>query len=367
MKIDGKVITGMYVYSPEIEYTKNDFVIHSGIIYTCIKDVIGEDPGKSDCFKVYLGDKSIDSKEYLDFLEKGEGENKYISVEMLQTVMSYYLLGPTGKGIIGDYICYDPENFRISLRNSKVSSEKFTDPWTVISDIMAHENINHAHFRVSRFLPEISGYVGGALNISDETLEEDKKSVILRQYTYLGSSKEKIRLQELIDPIDGVIWYRSGEFTDKGLSKVTSWVCSVINSRALKAKVEDLIKIYSARLKVLNSMETHLKSNFRYRKFSGINGQTKIISLGKDLIEKEITVTVSERTPEGYIRNYETSVDLSNKSEEGKVPEYLIGGNYIMKTDEDRYLITLLNKTTGESPENAWFSGLYYKEYYGIS
>lgn len=391
MKINGsQIITGMYVYNENQEFTKDDFVIYDGVIYTCVKDVKGEDPKTSDSFVVYLGDKGrsitfseyeeslkgLDEnkiyledkrkafKKYLEFLETSEGENKYITVGMLQSIMSCYLLGPTGKGIIGDYIYYDSEGMRVSLKTEDRGI--FTDPETILSEIMFHPDINHALLRVSRFLPEINGYVGSCG--ASEYAGEDQKSVILRQYTYIQEdTEERIRLQELIDPVDGLIWYRSGNMDTKSISSSGTWKCSVINSRALKSKVESLIGIYTSRLKVLKSLETHLKSNFRYKKLD-IQGKPVSISIDDKSIS-EITLTISERTNEGFIKNSQTTLNLEDRLEGGEIPLYLIGKDYIINISQsdENYTIELSGKDVKSSLDNVWISEIFYKEYYGLS
>lgn len=369
MRINGsQVVTGMYVYNPDYEFTVNDFVISDGVIYTCTQDVKGEDPETSESFTVYLGDRgrAINLPEYLNFLETSEGENKYLSVGMLQAIMSYYLLGPTGKGIIGDYIYYDPEGLRVSLRNQ--NEGVFTNPDTVISDIMFHPDINHALLRVSRFLPEINGFVGFS-GIS-EFSGEDQRSVILRQYTYIQEETEdRIRLQELIDPVDGVIWYRSSNLDTKTGISSGSWKCSVVNSRSLKAKAEDIINLYTSRLKVLKSIETSLKSNFRYKKLGLIGKPTSLFfQPNSEDLTQEITLTISKLSPEGFIKTYETTINMGDKIDD-KIPSYLIGEEYKISStlSGDGYNISLLDKVTGLVPERVWFSGAYYKEYYGLS
>lgn len=367
MKINGnQIITGMYIYDPGCEYTINDFVVKDGVIYICIKDNKGEDPETSESYTIYLGDRgrSIDLQEYLNFLETSEGENKYLSVGMLQAVMSYYLLGPTGKGIIGDYVCFDSEGLRVSLKSGEEG--KFTDPETIITEILFSEDINHALLRVSRFLPEINGYVGGSLGVSEYS-GEDQKSVILRQYTYLQEgSEDKIRLQELIDPIDGVIWYRSGNMTTQSSG---TWKCSIVNSRSLKSKVEDLIDIYTARLKVIRSLESHLKSNFRYRKLELSGGKPTSFSIPGGLGEIEITLTISELVSDGFVKTYETSINLGDKLEDDVFPSYLVGERcrIDLREELEGYSISLSDKVSGAIPVNSWFSGAYYKEYYGLS
>lgn len=373
MKIKGsKIVTGLYVYDDKREFTTDDFVISDGVIYVCTRDVVGEDPKLSDAYSVYLGDKTVDPsdyqkflenhspddedylKEYKEFLENQEGINKYLSVRALQGVMSEYLMGPTGKGIIGDYVYYDSGNYQVSL---PVEFSKDCTYENIISEIMFHPEINHAHFRVSRLLPEITGYVG-SVSVS-EFSGEDEKSVILRQYTYLQEGTDyKIRLQELIDPIDGVIWYRSGALRDD--KAAGNWRCSVVSQRVLKQKIENLIGVYNSRLKVIKSIEDHLKSNFRYRKMVIQGERPTTLSPGE---VSEITLTISEEVGEGLVRNYETTINLNDRLEGGEMPSYLIGERYIIEFSVDGMLeLKPLNKT---SEIQAWFSGAYYREYYG--
>lgn len=370
MKLNGnQVITGMYVYKPECEYTINDFVVYDGVIYICIKDIVIDEekdktPDKSDSYKVYLGDKGsiTNISDYINFLETSEGENKYITVGMLQTIMSYYLLGPTGKGIIGDYICYNSEGLNVSLKEGTMGKD-FTDPTTVLSDIMTHPDINHALLRVSRLLPEINGYVGNQ-GITEYS-GEDQRSVLLRQYTYLQEdTNEKIRLQELIDPLDGVIWYRSCNLDNNPILNPTSfgtWKCSVVNNRSLKLKVETIIGVYTSRLKVLSSLENKLKSNFRYKKIELPGPKPTLLSFETSIENPEITLNVSELDSNGFITSHETTINLEDRIND-VIPPYLVGNGRIDITqNEGGYLISL----TGNS--NSWISGAYYKEYYELS
>lgn len=368
MKINtNQIITGIFVYDSSCAYTVNDFVIKDGVIYICNKDSQGKDPETSDSFTIYLGDRCTDLQEYLDFLDTAEGDNKYVSVEMLQAILSAYLTGPTGKGIIGDYICYDNNNnLEVSLRVSDEGT--FTNPETVITDIMFHPDINHALFRVSRLLPEIYGYVGNP-GISDYS-GEDEKSCILRQYTYIQEdTEEKIRLQELIDPVDGLIWYRSGNLEGDYNSSKGAWKCSIMNSKALKEKVENIINSYSSRISILKSLESHLKSNFRFRKIDVSDKSTSVyIDKNKnDVTNKELTIVLSTETSTGIVKNQETSINLADKLDD-KIPKYQVGDNLLLSF-ETTFIgnrIDLTN-TSGETPSNSWISEIYYKEYYGLS
>ena len=354
----------MFLYTDDAKFEENDFVVSGNTIYICkpkggVTEVSGESPGESDNYIVYLGDQSMNINEYLEFLETGEGENKYLSVLTLQTVLNHFILGPDGKGIIGDSISYSPSNGSYKLSNGAL----FNNPNTVLADIMNHPDINHALLKVSRLLPEIIVYVGN-LDIT-----EDNEGCILRQYTYLSETNgHKIRIQELIDPFEGLIYYRSADIDVDSVTSTTNFKCSISNPEALKNKADNIFSLYNSRLKVLRSLEEHLKSNFRYRRIE-ISGKPKDIiipEIGYNL--PEITVMITEYDQEKMLRyNSEISFSLSDRDSSGNIPLYGIGGNYRIRTivsisgDVSLYL-----EKISSSSRDYWISGVYYREYYEL-
>ena len=219
MKINSTSVTGVFMYTDDAKFEENDFVIYGTAIYVCkpkdgVSEVSGEIPPSSENYIIYLGDQSTDISEYLEFLTTGEGENKYLSTLTLQQVLNSFILGPDGKGVIGDSIMYSKdidENTGKPIYECHLSNGSlFTDPESVLSDIMNDRNINHAIFRVSRLLPEIVVYVGKPINTENTTT--DLLGCILRQYTYKSEDTgHTIRIQELIDQVDGLIYYRSAD------------------------------------------------------------------------------------------------------------------------------------------------------------
>lgn len=373
MKINKTSVTGLFMYTDDAKFEKNDFVIYGTTIYICkpkegVSEVTGEIPSTSDNYIVYLGDQSTNITEYLDFLKTGEGENKYLSVLTLQQVLNSFILGLDGKGVIGDSISYSYDSgkgvFECSLSG-------FSNPESVISDIMNDSNINHAIFRVSRLLPEIVTYVGTPLNVNSETTT-DTLGCILRQYTYLSESTgHTIRVQELIDQVDGLIYYRSADIDVDTVSSATNFRCATVNTDSLKKKADNIFALYNSRIKILRSLEKHLKDNFRYRKVDilGKNTEIQIPDIGENL--PEITVMITEYDSENMIRyNSEASFSLLDTESDGTRPYYGVGKNHkigvIVASDNGVNLS--LRTNSGQIPDSSkvWISGVYYREYYDL-
>lgn len=355
MKINNANVTGVYYYSDSSTYTPGDLVILDGIIYVCQEEIFGVSPDGSDKFRVYLGNKSVDIKEYLEFLETGEGENKYLSTLVLQQALNHFMLGPDGKGIIGDYVKYDSET------GSYETGFTLTDPESPLGEIMVDPDINHALIRVSRNLPEVRIYASNQ--------GPDDQCCLLRQYTYLHETTgHKIRIQELIDPVDGLIYFRSADIsTDVDISGIGSFRCAISNPGLYKNRFDQVMGIYESRLKLLDNLTSHLKSNFRYRRVDLTPGMTSFEFDDTQRLFPEMTVMITEVSENGVRKNTEISFSLSDQESSGVWPKYGIG-SYILeitpKGDDNSYLISLSGKNIDSS--KVWFSGAYYREYYEI-
>ena len=379
MKINNTSVTGIFMYTDDAKFEKNDFVIYGTTIYVCspkesVSEVTGEVPSSSKNYEIYLGDQSTTITDYLKFLETGEGENKYISTLVLQQVLNSFILGPDGKGVIGDSIMYSKETdtttgkpiYECHLSNGSL----FTDPESVLSDIMNDKNINNAIFRVSRLLPEIVVYVGKPLDTENTTT--DLLGCILRQYTYKSESTgHTIRIQELIDQVDGLIYYRSADIDVDTVSSATNFKCATVNTESLKKKADNIFALYNSKLKVLRSLVKHLKNNFRYRRVdvSGKKLEISIPEIGENL--PEITVMITEYDQEKMIRyNSEASFSLKDLESEGVWPEYGIGDNYkiriVVSSTNDVNLYLRTNSNQVPSSSKVWISGIYYREYYDL-
>ena len=379
MKINSTSVTGVFMYTDDAKFEENDFVIYGTAIYVCkpkdgVSEVSGEIPPSSENYIIYLGDQSTDISEYLEFLTTGEGENKYLSTLTLQQVLNSFILGPDGNGVIGDSIMYSKdidENTGKPIYECHLSNGSlFTDPESVLSDIMNDRNINHAIFRVSRLLPEIVIYVGKPINTENTTT--DLLGCILRQYTYKSEDTgHTIRIQELIDQVDGLIYYRSADIDVDTVTSATNFKCATTNVDSLKDKAENIFALYNSRLKILRSLGKHLKDNFRYRKIDIQGKKTDILipEIGDNL--PEITVMITEYDQEKMIRyNSEACFSLKDFESQGVWPEYGIGKNHKIKilvsSDGDVNLYLRTNSDQIPSTGKVWISGVYYREYYDL-
>ena len=379
MKINNTSVTGVFMYTDDAKFEKNDFVIYGTTIYVCspkegVSEVTGEIPSSSENYEIYLGDQSTTITDYLKFLETGEGENKYISTLVLQQVLNSFIIGPDGKGVIGDSILYSKETdantgkpiYECHLSNGSL----FTDSESVLSDIMNDKNINNAIFRVSRLLPEIVVYVGKPLDTENTTT--DLLGCILRQYTYKSEDTgHTIRIQELIDQVDGLIYYRSADIDVDTVSSATNFKCATVNTESLKKKADNIFALYNSKLKVLRSLVKHLKDNFRYRRVdvSGKKLEISIPEIGENL--PEITVMITEYDQENMIRyNSEASFSLKDVESESVWPEYGIGENYkiriVVSSTNDVNLYLRTNSNQVPTSSRVWISGVYYREYYDL-
>lgn len=379
MKINNTSSTGVFVYTDDAKFEENDFVVYGTAIYVCkpkegITEVSGELPPESDNYIMYLGDQSTDISEYQEFLETGEGENKYLSTLTLQQVLNSFILGPDGKGIIGDSIVYSKEIDETTgkpVYDCHLSGGTlYTDPESVLADIMNDRNINHAILRVSRLLPEIVVYVGKPLETEDTTT--DLLGCILRQYTYKSEDTgHTIRIQELIDQVDGLIYYRSADIDVDTVSSATNFKCATTNTESLKKKADNIFALYNSRLKILRSLEKHLKENFRYRRvdIQGKKTEVSIPGIGDNL--PEVTVMITEYDQEKMIRyNSEASFSLKDVGSDGVYPEYGVGKNHKIKilvsSDGDVNLYLRTNSGGIPGTSKVWISGVYYREYYDL-
>lgn len=366
MKIGNTSVTGVFMYTDDAKFEKNDFVIYDTTIYICkptdgITEVSGEIPLDSKNFIVYLGDQSTNISEYLEFLNTGTGENKYISAGVLQQVLNSFMVGLDGKGIITGVI---EKNDQSGTESSNLPGvEDMTTG--ILDEVMVTDNINHAIFKVSRGLSEFQTYLKGIDYVTDS------EYCILRQYTYFTSENHKIRIQELIDQELGLIYYRTADLTsNESRPSISNFSCASGNLEIIKKKADNIFALYNSRLNVLRSLEKHLKNNFRFRKLDIPEKTIDIPFSGIAQNLPEITVTLTEYDIEKNIRyNSETSFSLADKVSEGVWPEYRIGDNYKIQVSVsvDSGDIRLAVKTLSDEipdKEKVWISNIYYREYY---
>lgn len=380
MRINNKSITGLFIYSKDAIYERNDMVIVDNTIYVCFpkgsESVRGEDPTKSENFYIYLNDRTISQEEYQDilcisekekrykkFLETSEGENSVVDVATLQGILNHFMIGIDSKGIIGDCIELTRNGTYRVIVNGKEYSDSITDYNNILSTIFMDDNINNAIFRVSNNLPELEIYGVG-------------KYCILKQYTTIREIEHverKVRIQELIDPDSGLIYLRYlilGENNSPGEFK-----CSVINAYHIKEQIDKILEVYTSRLNYLQVLEENLKDNFRYRQL-----------LRDDITSYSITINLSDPTdtetyfvgPTDFItvllkkKLSDLNEDLVYESESVSISlKESLNQSYLIFDGEYKLILTLspdktkLTISTNDDENKITISEITYREYYG--
>lgn len=342
MIINGKNVTGLFIYDKDATYERNDMVVDGTAIYVCSPigsdSVKGEKPSESDNFYIYLCDRFETIEGYLRSIKTGELDVKAISIDTLQSILNHFMTGFDSKGVIGDCIVENDGNYEVVINGGQRSITNYNN---ILSDIMIGEDINNGILKVSGNLPELLIY-----GMSDVC--------ILRQYTTYSNST-RIRVQELIDPVSGLIYLRS----IKGNETPGAFKCSIVKSYKIKDQINKILEVYSSRIEYMNKLEESLKGNFRYR---SINFPDETNSTTQDLGDSRIVTLLltKERDGNGFLRTDNITIDLFYRNRVENPVYYIFGG-------ENR--LTIIDRGDGvytftTDPEII-ISDITYREYYG--
>lgn len=216
MRIDEKVITGMFRYHDDIIFTESDFVISpNNSLYVVIKETSGRNPdlGYSDYYAPYSSGEQYDLATYEDFTnylgslgDDSELGNKVVTLGLLSQILDTYLMGIDGSGKIRNKIFSD----EIWFTNYLGDITKTTCDNNPLDILMESSEINHGYFIIEdkilleNFISDISSY-----NVSGELMG------ILRQYTYDNEFNYTIRIQEIIEVVTGNLFYRYAINTER--------------------------------------------------------------------------------------------------------------------------------------------------------
>ncbi len=131
--------------------------------------------------------------------------DKYISGNVLNQILQDSFFGVNEEGVITNYVYTntDDEGNEV-LEYSIGGSLANIEDNKILNAIMKSPDLNNGMFNVSRALSEIAAYVNRGANT---------ESVLVKQYTYLDTSggNKRVRIQELVDPSLGSIYYRWSE------------------------------------------------------------------------------------------------------------------------------------------------------------
>lgn len=230
MRINEKIITGMYKYHDDILFTENDFVVSpNNFLYVVIQETQGRNPdlGYPDYYVPYNSEEKQNLATYDDFLNyinslgnQSELGNKVVTLGLLSQILDTYLTGIDSSGKIKNKIFTDEIWFSDYLGNlTKTSCD--ANPLDIL---METPELNHGYFVIEDKII-LSNYLGITPE-TEETLSEDACG-ILRQYTYNNEFNYTIRVQEIIEITTGTVLFRYGintegkEFFDK--NKISTW------------------------------------------------------------------------------------------------------------------------------------------------
>lgn len=346
MIINGKKVTGLYKYNSEAIYTQGDLVYKDSTLYVAETEVTGIDPSDEEMsvgkYHIYLGDKCVSLDDYLNY-EKTEDSklNKYIPASLLPVILNHYLTGVTEKGVIE------------SINDSYKSDTK-----TTADEILDNDNINHAIYSVDRDLEGLPVDL-----YSSESGRINGEKLILKQYTYLEKSFEdlvqvsrRVRVQELIDHSQYMVWYRYKKI-DEVNSSPSQWKSITLNSTNIHDNILRLANEYKSRINVLQETLINLKKNFRFRSIEIPKLKSNSFSIPKEYSKSKMTIAVQLKSGNGIYKIINFTINLSssiNKYESDGV--YLSFDSEYIKIFEDRNMSILHRK--------AVINDIYVHEYY---
>lgn len=299
MIINGKSVIGIYKYVVDAEYEKGDFVVYDGCLYICnavTSDIIRgssdseKTPNKDTInFTIYLGNKTASKEDYFNYLkDKEKYEDKYVSMFTLSDILQSMYFGLDDSGVISNYID-SPSEFNI------YGLENLDESISPLDSIISSPDLNNGVLRVSRSLDELRGLLE-QLQSSDEKSYFSKKYnkyVILKQYTYNSNREdsndklERYRVQELIDPIFGNIYYRYsiGTLSTTGVyefNTVSSWLNSFSGDKVLGKRINGIENYYEKMTNDYKNKLVSLGNTFRFKYLEFEKESDNIVSFSLD-------------------------------------------------------------------------------------
>ena len=385
MKLNGVSVQGIYVYNEgNTTYEIGDMILYKNGIYIYSKsdEVLsdGLTPDKSKDYIPYLGDKLASLKDWQDFL-KGKGEDKYLTTSTLVAILNSYMNDMRLDGVIMS--AYDEPEGKTRdgwvLDEYRLGSEVGDN--TIIDEIL-RSNSNYAIYRVSRKLQGLWMVDYDTENISGNYTDEDRKSVLVKQYTYYSSKEDEesgiqTRIQEIIDHVDGTVYYRSAKYDPKleingtlgNLSSVSDWHNTRI-SKEYEHQVMSIVNAYAMKIKELEILEENLKKNFKFKSIDVIPGSTEVLlsqtnTSGAIKIDQgfynigPITIVLKERlvTTDIFYKSHEITIEYNDIYNRSK----------FLLTD-DIYVVVSGTKSGDmliqTSSDSVTIQSMYYKEFY---
>lgn len=338
MIINNKSIQGVFLYEETAEYERGDFIVDEDSIYICTPKegdtVSGKKPkNDSENYKLYLG---RDIATWEDFESQYSSQNNVISGEdklITSTVLSQILkklsFGLDSNGIITESTAPLSPNLKNILSSTGLTS---TNQQDIIDHLLLTENVpeyNNMTIRVGRnlfkdILPNID-------DLATEFFDDiEINSVILKQYTYYETTSytsknpdNKIRIQEVIDHINGVCLYRFTRFgAEVAIADISEGKIGIPSSWKLSCPNLQYLSKLNSLLKYIENSKDNKSSNFRFKEITNLLNGPEIenqkcsytLQIGINLKNEELKLTtvVISVVKNNIYYNYSLTINLSD-------------------------------------------------------
>ncbi len=351
MIINGTSTPGIVMYTPGLELERGDFVVYGDCIYICtplgsdtyiISETTPTPDVNNENFISYLGGDAATwedfEKQFSQSVTSNDLTDKIITSSCLSQILKRLMFGIDSSGIINEHLNYSSKGINTISPGLKrlINLDNMSNLGNVLNYLLTNEvspEFNNLSIRVNRSF--FKGLLPDITNLSKDVYDEvETSSVVLRQYTYyetlqeLGSAENKIRVQEVIDHINGVCLYRFVRFgksnittnSEDNIGLPSSWKLSCVNLDYL-SKLDSLLKyIEEEKAKIEESKSKNTKDKFYFRKLSlsekTIKDNEIIYVVGanesvSDSEMKEVTVTVLSTKKNSELKNsYSMTVNL---------------------------------------------------------
>lgn len=225
MKVSKKIISGIYKYEKDITYTEGDLILSDAhTLFRVKREVVGLDPldNYPEYFEQLFSTAQVATEEDLNNYLNGNNPDvgdKVVPLELMLELLDKICCGISSTGNISNFIRITdgeiPNEIGYSDFFGNINSTSCsTDPLDVVLKV---SELNNAHFVVDKTILE-------NLLQSRQLHNEITVDGILHQYTYTSlrdNREETIRVQELVEPANGILLYRYSVSPD-GISFVDS-------------------------------------------------------------------------------------------------------------------------------------------------
>lgn len=385
MIINNTHVQGIFLYSKDIEFEKGDFVVSGDCIYICTAEnptnttnntVSGIEPSTDlKNFNTYLGNKTVSVEEYYEYKNTGLGEDKYVSSHVLCKILENLMFGVGDNGIITEHVLVDSENNVSYSTNIEEAIKEVTESLSPLDKVLRAESLNNGLVRISRSLvPELISELPNDLPNSYSSA--DKNSVILKQYTYIDNSESTspyFRVQELIDHINGLVFYRysksipgSDGKVNWSIGNISTWKRSSINGNFL----DEVNKVYTWCIQEkanIESLKSELIGNFKFKNITITKGSNSISLNATGNLPTStskfsdtstiITVIVQKSMPGsiGLFKNSSITFDISDSYGQLPITNYYISDDLSLTITADSESEVTLELNSGV------FVNIYYR------